>query len=72
MHALILLIVHSRVIWQWTPASVKFEQLTGLWSWGQSTSLSSVPTHWTLSRRIGPDPCPKLACARAVASVDIK
>ena len=38
----------------------------------QSTSLSSVPLHRTLSRSIGPVPCPKKARESAEASVDEK
>ena len=39
-------------------------------SWVQSTSLSSVALHCTLSKSIGPVPFPKKADERAVASVD--
>ena len=34
---------------------------------GQSISLDSVPTHWTLSSQIDPVPAPKTANETAVA-----
>lgn len=48
--------------WQTTPASSPCTQLwVPIGLAGQSMSLVSVPEQATLSRRIGPLPCPKKA-----------
>ena len=51
-----------------TPASSEWLQsLLPIALAGQSISLDSVPTHWTLSSQIDPVPAPKNAEERPVA-----